>query len=67
MNASAPIASAIAPYWTARAIPNAIVVPEPTLLPPASSATVSAGAAPALPIEKTKPPETGWPSAEMTR
>ena len=31
------------------------------------SATVGAAAAPGAPIEKTRPPETGWLSAEMTR
>ena len=65
--ANAPTASAIAPYCTARATPKAIVVSEPALAAPASSATVFVGAAPASPMEKMNPPETGWPSAEITR
>lgn len=66
-NATAPAATAIAPNCRARAAPNATEVATPVLLLPSSWATVSPGAAPGVPIENTKPPETMCPSAETTR
>ena len=48
-------------------MPKAVSVTGPLPEPAVSSATVSFGALPALPIEKTKPLETMWPSAETTR
>jgi hypothetical protein len=39
----------------------------PLPAPAVSWETVSFGVFPGLPIEKTKPLETMWPSAEMTR
>jgi hypothetical protein len=53
-------------YWTARAAANATDVTGPASPPASSSSTLAAGAAP-LPTEKTKPPETGCESAEITR
>jgi hypothetical protein len=65
--ARAPSATANAAYWTPRATPIPISVAAPASRPETSSATVSSGARPASPIEKTKPPEITCPSAETTR
>jgi hypothetical protein len=48
-------------------MPKAVSVTGPLPEPLVSCATVSFGALPGLPIEKTKPLETMWPSAETTR
>ena len=50
-----------------RAIPAAVSVTGPTSAPASRSATLLPGAAPAAPMLKTRPPDTGWPSAETTR
>ena len=65
--ASTPSPSAIAPYSTARATPNATEVTGPACWSPSRSATLAAGAAASSPTLKTKPPLTGCESAEMTR
>ncbi len=57
----------MAAYSTARAAPNATDVTGPALSSPSRSATLEAGAAASLPTLKTKPPLTGWESAETTR
>jgi hypothetical protein len=62
-----PIAAAIATYWTPRATAKANSVTLPTLPRCASSSETVAPAALGLPNENTSPPETGCPSAEITR
>ena len=65
--ASTPSASAIAPYSTARATPNATDVTGPAFWSPSRSATLADGAAASSPTLNTKPPLTGCESAETTR
>ena len=56
----------MARYDSARATPKAVVVTGPALPPSIRSATGAAGPAP-LPTLNTKPPLTGWASADTTR
>ncbi len=63
---SVPRPSAIAAYWKPRANASAVLVIGPVPPPASSWSSDSAGAA-ASPTVKTKPLETGWPSADTTR
>ena len=65
-NTSPPTTSAIAAYSSPRFTPAATSVTFPACWSCVSWETDRVGAGPPLPIENTKPPDTGCESAEMT-